>query len=350
MSDIVKIQIKGKDVKPHKSIVRPEFSTRNVLTDSPWDFVDLWMKKEKQKKALFYWNQARVFHEASKGLPTQSAPLLHYYSFMNAAKALLTSKAISFNEYHGISAHNMRNASSKISLTNEGVLVKNNGVLPSLSQYFGETETSKTFSLQEILFNLPYIHRTYCLTYPSQTDLYIPIKDVEFVVDKTNNQAFLRAFLSKDFATAQVIRRLPPSFISDTTSGTKEVVRSAASISFPRPSKPSGADVTRLLSLHKDIRHDLQYINGAQTLWYIKSVTSGPKRIAMFPTTLTLAAMHRLSELCRYRPIELDSFLSGQKNWLLSEFIKQAPNQFIDEIASEITGHQFLIPNVRPAT
>lgn len=347
MSEIVRIKLKGKEVKPHKSVVSPELAARNVLTNTPWDFVDLWMKKEKQKNALFYWNQARVFHEASNGLPTQSAPLLHYYSFMNAVKALLTAKGITFNEHHGITAHNMRNATSKISLTNEGVKIKQNGVLPSLSLYYGEPESHNKFSLQELLFNLPYIHRTYCLTYPSQTDMFIPIKDSEFVVNKSTKQAYLRANLSKDFSTTQVIKRLPASFIKDTERG---VVRSTATVTFSRPGKPTATDINNLLGLHKTLRHDLQYINGSQTLWYIKSETSGPKRISKLPATLTLAAMHRLSELSRYKPLELDSFLSGQKNWLLSEFIQQAPNQFFDEIASEITGHQFLVPNVRAAT
>jgi hypothetical protein len=59
--------------------------------------------------------------------------------------------------------------------------------------------------------------------------------------------------------------------------------------------------------------------------------------------------MHRLSEICRYQPFQLESFLSGQKNWLLSEFIEMSGGQFIDEIASELTGHQFLVPNVRAA-
>ena len=347
MSGIVRIKLKGKEIRPHKSVVTPELTARNVLTNSPWDFVDLWMKKEKQKNALFYWNQARVFHNASKGLPTQSAPLLHYYSFMNAVKALLTAKGITFNEYHGITAHNMRNATSKLSLTNEGVKIKQNGVLPSLSAYYGEPESENKFSLQELLFNLPYIHRTYCLTYPSQTDMFIPIKDSEFVVNTVTKEAYFRAMLSKEFSSARVIKRLPASFIEDANQG---VIRSFTKVSFSRPRKPTQADVNNLLGLHNTLRHDLQYINGAQTLWYIKSVASGPKRISKFPTTLTLAAMHKLSELSRYKPLKLDSFLSGQKNWLLSEFIQQAPNQFFDEIASEITGHQLLIPNLRAPT
>jgi hypothetical protein len=59
--------------------------------------------------------------------------------------------------------------------------------------------------------------------------------------------------------------------------------------------------------------------------------------------------MHRLSEICRYQPLQLASLLAGQKNWLISEFIQMSATQFFDEIASEMTGHQFFIPNVRPA-
>jgi hypothetical protein len=60
--------------------------------------------------------------------------------------------------------------------------------------------------------------------------------------------------------------------------------------------------------------------------------------------------MHRLSEICRYKPIELASFLAGQKNWLLSEFIEVAAGQFIDEIATELTGFQIMTANIRAAT
>src|SRR5205823_1779066 len=107
--------------------------------------------------------------------------------------------------------------------------------------------------------------------------------------------------------------------------------------------------ITSLDRLNCQLRKDLQYIAGAQTLWYLKGIVSGPPRLNRSPLTLTLAAMHRLSEICRYRPLELAAFLGGQRNWLLSEFVLMAPEQFLDGIASELTGHQFLLPNVRPA-
>ncbi len=113
MAKTVPIKIKGRTVTPHKALENPDLASRNVLTNSPWDFVELWLKREKQKNALFYWNQAREFHNASCGLPRQSSPLLHYYSFMNAVKALLTAKGITFNQYHGVTSHSI-NTSDKI--------------------------------------------------------------------------------------------------------------------------------------------------------------------------------------------------------------------------------------------
>jgi len=104
-----------------------------------------------------------------------------------------------------------------------------------------------------------------------------------------------------------------------------------------------------MAALNRQLRSDVVYIAGSQTLWYIKVAAAGGRPLNRSPLTLTLAAMHRLSEICRYRPLELAAFLRGQRNWLLSEFALMAPEQFLDGIAAELTGHQFLLPNVRPA-
>jgi hypothetical protein len=349
MNDIVSIKLKGRLLRPHKAIVGPLLSSRTVLTQSPWEFVSLWLKKEKQNDALFYWDQAREFHHASLGLPVQSAPLLQYYSFMNAVKALLTAKNISFVGVHGVKSHNMRSPTSKISITNEGVKIKNTGILPSLSAYLGEGETKKTHSLQELLFNLPCIHRTYCLTFPSQTGMFIPVKDCKYVVNKSTKKASFRATLSEDFSNMHVVKRMLPAFALDSKEKGVIKIKSTKEVDVSRPKTPTANDLKNLRMLHRTLRVNLFYINGTETLWYIRAKTSGPRILSRFTPTIALAAMHRLSELCRYKPLELTSFLSGQKNWLLSEFIQQTPEQFLDEIASEITGHQFLVPNVRGA-
>lgn len=64
--------------------------------------------------------------------------------------------------------------------------------------------------------------------------------------------------------------------------------------------------------------------------------------------TLIMAAMHRLSELSRYDPRGLMSYLDGKENWLLTEFIELAPAQFMDELVCEMTSLEFGIPGIRP--
>jgi hypothetical protein len=283
-------------------------------------------------------------------MPPESAPLLYYYCFMNAAKALLTAKGKTFSPYHGVKGNDSAGVRSKITLANRGIRILANGVLPALSAFLGETETSKEHTLQELLFNLPHVHRTYCLTYRSQADLFLPLVGCEFALDDLTMEVYLRAELSEDFADRKYIRRLPATLMLDPQGANNRSLRSQSSIPVSTKNLRAPADLSNLIGLNRLLRADIQYIIGAHTLWYAKSLLNQPRRLARFPLTLTLAAMHRLSEMCRYHPMQLTALLSGQNNWLLSEFIHAAPTQFLDELASEITGHQFLVPSVRTAT
>src|SRR5262249_47524890 len=96
------VRLDGRDLKLHKATVSPSLGAKTVLTNSPWEFVSLWLERESHTDAHFYWNQAREFHRASSSLAIQSAPLLHYYSFMNATKALLAAKGKAIDKRHGV--------------------------------------------------------------------------------------------------------------------------------------------------------------------------------------------------------------------------------------------------------
>jgi hypothetical protein len=346
---ICPLRLAGRHVAPFKAIVAPELGTRTVLTDGPWGFVSLWLKRSKQDEALFYWTQAHEFAAASADMSLQSSPLIHYYAFMNAAKSLLTAKGLTFDPYHGVRAASLRKPGSRISLSNEGVAIQRSGVLPSLLAYLGETETQRTHSLQELFFNMPFIHRTYCLTYPSQADMFFPLRDCRYVLNTTSMNAYLSARLSEHFTGARYLAKLPTTMIPDPAAGSDQI-RSVATAKISSRFLTSDSDRQAIVALNETLRSDVVYIHGAQTLWYVKGVVAGAKRLARFPVTLALAAMHRLSELCRYRPFDFEKLLSGQTNWLLSEFIAQTPDQYIDSLASEITGYNFMSPNVRPAT
>ncbi|EID6506919.1 YaaC family protein [Escherichia coli] len=349
MNNITPILIKKRIMKPHKSSISPELCARNVLTSSHWDFVELWLKRNEKDEALFYWNQAKIFNQASLGLPSLSAPLLHYYSFMNAAKALLSSKGVSFSSHHGV-CKARGDSYTNTDLSTIGVHIKNSGITPSISNYFCDEVTEIKYSLRDLFYNLPYIHRTYCLTYQIENDMFIPIKNAQFVRDAPSGNAFFIATLSKDFSYDGIAEQLPDHFQLYGSNENREFnIRSSDSIECTFSECTNSIELDTLSHFHKRIRKDLFYINGTETLWYIKGTASMNQQIKRSPITITLAAMHCLSELSRYNPLKLMDILNGEENWILAEFIQQSPTQFIDEISSEITGHQFLIPNVRSA-
>jgi hypothetical protein len=196
-----------------------------------------------------------------------------------------------------------------------------------------------------VLYNLVFIHRTYCLSYSNKKERFLPLKNPAFLRDSDTNEVWLRADAVDD-ADWRFFRKYLPPEVTVAPSGPR-TIDSVAKIVWASSDSPSEAELEDLRRLNERLRRVLHYINGPHTLWYLKA--NGAYQIDRRPITLMLAAMHRLSEICRYKPSELRSFLDGQKNWLLSEFVAIAPAQFLDEIACEMTGHQIMIPNVRAA-
>jgi hypothetical protein len=265
---------------------------------------------------------------------------------MNATKALLVSKGSAFDESHGVSAYPKVISGTRRRFTAESVKIHARGVLPSLSAYYGEMETSKTHTLQELFFNMVFIHRTYCLTYMSQREMFLPLAKCLFVYDTKTKEIFFRANVEKNIPLNPALRNLPPTFRLAPEIGPR-AIRSVAGLTWRKPGRPTAANINGLIDLNRKLRQEMHYINGAQPLWYLRVPVPGPSRLKRQLPTLILAVMHRLSEICRDQPLQLESLLKGQKNWLLSEFIQMSAAQFIDEIASELTGYQFLVPNVR---
>ncbi|MCW6681938.1 hypothetical protein NHG29_03520 [Aerococcaceae bacterium NML160702] len=91
---------------------------------------------------------------------------------------------------------------------------------------------------------------------------------------------------------------------------------------------------------HKTIRRYFQEISaGQKSRWYYKNLNHS-KAIDVSPLVIVYAIMHRLSELSRYEPKTLYDYLSNESSWVITEFIKISPFQFINGITSELTGEQ----------
>lgn len=333
------INYKSKNLSIHKSVSKPKFNEKTVLVTSTWDYVDLWLKRAGKREARFYWNQAHSFFDATKMLPNTSAPLTAYYCFLNATKALLLTKGIQFSDKHGVSGFTIQ---GQTSLNNEKVKFQSDGILPALCQHLGESSNAEIYTLKDLLYNIPNIHRAFDLTYSSDSEIFIPIKNPKIVRSDTTSESWFYCELDDKFANQHTVNKLPDTFERDRGITDKFVIRSKKRFSWKLNNKK--ASILRYTTFHKKLRQNLYYINGKDTLWYIKRNEINDKIIHRSTMTITFAAMHKLSEMARYTPDVLFKHFDCQHNWLLSEFISSAPSQFIDEISSELTGQEFISP------
>jgi hypothetical protein len=335
-----RLDIAGKTIRLHGSIVQPDFRKARVLCSDPWDFVSLWLKKKHKTNALFYWDQARHFFHASKDLPALSSPLTSYYCFLNATKALLASKGYEFKESHGIGGSTL---DGQTSLQNEAVDFQGAGILPELCHLLLEPDNAgKRLSLQDLLWQMPFIHRAYCLSFTSATELYIPLLNNCFIRKDGSKEAWFQAEIDKRYLNAHTKKVIRPGFELHEIDG-KNIIRRK------RRFKWSGREIENSLTqfsiYHKQIRRRIIPIYGSENRWYLKKSVAGHDKVVNSQIVLIYAAMHRLSELSRYNPTRLAKHFEVNHNWMLTEFIKTAPGQFIYGMASEITGLEFIKPD-----
>ncbi|WP_299521542.1 YaaC family protein [Winogradskyella sp.] len=339
------ITIGNKRFYLHKAIANPDFRSKSVLVEDTWDYVQMWLKRKRKNKALFYWEQAREFYLATLELPDTSAPLTTYYCFLNAVKSLLSVRGRPITENHGVTG---KSTSQRAHLSNEEVTFHKGGVLAGLCEYLGEVATGQTYTLNDIFYNLVFIHRAYNLTFSSRPELFIPINNPRYVKKIGSTEAWFTAEISDErYSNQHSINKLPIGYEQDTSPeyvDNDELTIRRRRFRWRHGKPNQSRSIQNLVNYHRRVRKYLFYINGASRLWYIKRGKGPEGIINRSSMTLTYAAMHRLSELARYDPMLLAKHLDSQHNWLLSEFIVTARSQFLDEISSEITGHEFMVP------
>jgi len=332
-----KLHIAGKPVGLHGSLIAADFRSQRVLCSDPWEFVALWLKRDHKKEALFYWEQAHHFFTASQSLPELSSPLTSYYCFLNATKALLSAKEIKFEESHGVGGRAIGQVKS---LANEIVDFQGGGILPSLCKHLEEPDNAgKECSLKDIFWQLPFIHRAYCLSYKGATELFIPLINQCFMRRDGSKEAWFQAELDKRYINAHTKNVIQPGFELFGNKSGYEIRRK-------RRFKWSGRDIENSIKqftrYHKQIRRRIIPIYSSENRWYLKKSVTGHDKLNNSQLVLMFAAMHRLSELSRYDPISFSGHFNVNHNWLLAEFIKSSPGQFVYGMASEITGLEFI--------
>lgn len=321
----------------YKANINPDIKSYTVLVSDAWDYVEMFLKRSKNHNALFFWRQAKDFFDAYKILPKESKALLAYYTILNATKTLLIVKNILFIDQHGVSGEKIN---KKSSLVNESVIFKTNGILGSFATYLGETNNNNKYTLKNLLYNLVYIHRPYCLTFTSQQELFLPVENVGFKWNTDNNEAWIGFELQDKNINVKDIAALGSTWRQDQRSKFKNYIRQHQRFRYT-------PDLAAFETYHRKFRKRFHYIYSPQKLWYIKKDIVNSFTINRNSMTITFGAMHRLSELERYAPDVLSKHFESNHNWLITEFLNISVPQFIDEISCEITGQNFQIPQRR---
>lgn len=324
---------KSRVLKPHKAIISPDFESRTVLASSHWEYIEMFLKREGQSEALFFWQQAKEFHKASQSLQPSAAPLTLYYCFLNATKALLSCKKIGIGHYHGVSGSV---TPGKTNLKNEIIRFQKRGNLAKLSNYFGD-QVEGSESMWSLLYNLAFVHRSFTLTYSSEsTELFIPIENPRFLISDFQHKGWFYAKLNKAYSSVHVLNKIKGhGYVRDGSEDPYAIRQSRRYKWYYRKPKVSG-NISRLTTYHRMVRSNLQYIDNEGIRWYIKR--DGVNNIVnRNPACIIFAVMHRLSELARYEPFLLNKHFSLKQNWLLSEFINKSADVFIDIISCEMS-------------
>lgn len=336
------IRLRRRRLEPVVATQKPDFGAPTILSADPWDFVALWLRRKNQEEAFFYWEQARQFHLASRNMNPVSVPLTYYYSFLNSIKALLIVRGRKFAEHHGLSGN--RCNTGRTALRNEIVEIKAKGVCGALATYCCDPPGPTTISLDKILMSIPSIHRAYTLSFTSAQEAFIPLLNPRFVKKSNSTQAWFAADLSGKFRRNDVKRALSSDFELDEGVTDKIVVRRKQRFTWETGNSSTNGNEDRFRTYHARTRKSVVPIIGSPTTWYLRKDLACLKGLERSQLTLMFAAMHRLGDLARYNPLALKRHLECQHNWLLSEYLRVAPAQFISHVASEITGQQFAVP------
>lgn len=338
--------------RPH---ISPELESKVILTDSTWQYVEIYLKRNcSNSDAVFYWQQAKNFYQATQQLDLISKPLTTYYCFLNATKALLECKSVNYHFSHGVSG---KVSDGHKRLNNELIRFQVRGVLSGLCVYLEEPIVPESqerkfeeYNLKDILYNLPYIHRAYHSTYGNQAEVFIPILNPRIVHDKHRGKCWLELQLEPEHSNTTTLSRLK-GYSLDRRYRSEETytLRRNKTFKWTAPRNiPDVSSRSRLNNYLKNRRSELAYIFSSNDLWYVKRKDLTSTSIINRSTLpLTYAAMHRLSELARYEPQSLRAHLEKDASWLLSEFIEKSIVQFIDQVSCEITGNEFRMTGFR---
>lgn len=327
----------------HKESTAYMFKNKDqVIVSDIWAFwtfiIKQWSKHKYKDTKIFLLSlldQAKYFYQAAQVAPLNSQPLLYYYSFLNLAKIIISisgqvgEKPSKRQFCHGISTDPSGVKFSKYQVTIKSLLPtgdtssnpENNKISVGyqLMKYFGDSLLNPPIkiNIQEALANCVGIHRAYCLA-QEKPEKFTRIVNCELMCDK--KKLIARLYTNVSNKELEKIYHLQPSNKQDTHKG-KYFWQEDVTMRNYVPTKTDYYNLSQLL-LQKGIK---TYANGEDYIMYISS----NDRFKFSSASLIYCLMFFFGSLTRYHPHIFELYLSEEYKWLIAEFLKTQPTQFL---------------------
>lgn len=332
-----------------------DYSTDYIIKNKHIRISDLWafwhytirMYKKKNTGCdlnfmLSLIEQAEYFYEAAENAPMKSQPLLYYYSFMNLAKIVINIDSFvgtTKKYHHGVSdkilsTTTISNAELKIANSSPNKL----SVALEFMKAMGDTAPGafpQTLLVKDLLKSCVGIHRTYCETYNEKETFHrlttpCLLKDgmnLSFESEiKSCTAAVSTALVGKGY-------NISSSIIDGQTIYT---LCETFGMTHYTPNRKDFNDLSKQL-FAKGL---WSYTNGNEYKLYISHNAK-----VYSSASIIYLIMYFLGSITRYHPYLFDQITSDKELWLVSEFLKNQPKQFINYVTSRTLGATLLNPD-----
>ena len=300
--------------------------------------------------------QAKYFYEAAEKAPIKSQPLLYYYSFLNLVKVVINVNALS--SYGTSVSYNHGEDSCKIhkkdkfqdlyveikSLLSTG-LTPRSGQMPVLSvAYTFMKQMDDTvpcpppykLNIVNMLKACVGIHRSYCET-NNEKEIYFRIENPKLYRE------------GKIFRSKYEVKECDAVVCTQLTAAGYNIVQEKDSdgmIHYYWVEEIA-------MSTYKETKFDYYMLARklrAKGIWYYTNGISYHTFISISPLHISTESiiynlMFFFGSITRYHPYMFDRLLTEQQMWLISEFLKTQPIQFLYAVTSRTIESAVLKPN-----
>lgn len=293
--------------------------------------------------------QAQYFYEAAEKAPIKSQPLLYYYSFLNLVKVIINVNTLnaygSAKEYnHGIEACEIHKGDK---LKDLFVSIKGFTNSPSrisvayqfMKQMGDPFQVPPKYSLNisDLLCSCIGIHRTYCETH-NCNEKYIQVCDLALYSEKKKLISKYKVCKCNSQIQAELQAQGYNIFCEN------DIVSGESTFYWQEE---------QLMSNYAPTKFDYYMLATKlrkKGMWYFTDgnkyktfISSEPLHIST--ESIIYCLMFFFGSITRYHPYLFDSLLTEQQMWLISEFLKTQPKQFLYLVTSRTIESSILKPN-----